>query len=76
MKNFFLTAIVLLSFSACETCDCEYVTRESNPTNNYRWTETYRSDWSSTCEDEVLSNSTYTGSNGQKWYTRTEIQCR
>lgn len=75
-KQIFILALALVGMTSCETCDCDYVTIESNPTNNYQWTETYRSDWTATCQDEIISSSVYTSSSGQKWYSQTEIQCR
>ena len=70
----FMTSLFL--FSSCEEdCDCEYVVYDSDPTNNYTWTESYRSTWDTTCEDEVLDESTSTIM-GEPWYSRTEIECK
>ena len=71
-----LSTVLVVFVSSWESwrCDCEYVTYSSNPTNNYTWTETYRSTWDSSCHDEVLSESTSTIS-GNEWYSRTEIEC-
>ena len=37
--------LLIAPLTSCEElrCDCEYVTYDSNPTNNYNWTETFRS---------------------------------
>ena len=79
MKLHFKSIIIFLliaPLTSCEElrCDCEYVTYDSNPTNNYNWTETYRSSWDASCSDELLDESTMTIS-GRRWYSRTEIQC-
>jgi hypothetical protein len=74
--SFIAILFTSMMFVSCEeACDCEYVTYDSDPTNNYNWTETYRSTWDASCEDEILDESTYTIS-GQSWYSRTEIQCK
>jgi len=77
MKKILYTLLLAPFFfiSSCEeSCDCDYVVYDSDPTNNYTWTETYRSSWDATCEDELMDESTYTIS-GQSWYSRTEIEC-
>lgn len=71
-----LIIILFILFTSCEDeCTCFYVTYESNPQNNYKWTETYRSSWDVTCGDELLDSSVYTDSDGKKWYTDTYIEC-
>ena len=77
MKKIILILFGFALFSSCEdsSCDCYYVSYDSDPTNNYVWTETYRSTWDSSCDNEILDQSTYTDFEGQKWYSRTEIQC-
>jgi len=79
MKEILIILFGCVLLSSCEdsfSCDCDYVTYDSDPTNNYVWTETYRSSWDTTCEDELMDESTYTDSEGQKWYSRTEIDCK
>lgn len=57
-------------FYSCETaiCDCEYVSYENGK-------ESYRSSWDASCEDEVLSTSTYTHYDGSTTRTVTKIEC-
>lgn len=68
----------LLFIAGCESfkCDCEYVVYDKDQTTNYRWEEVYRSSWDASCFDEVIDESTYTDSSGNKWYSRTEIECK
>ena len=79
MKKYCLVLFGSLFLVSCSdsslSCDCEYVVYDSDPTNNYVWTETYRSTWDSSCVDERLDESTYTDSDGDPWYSRTEIEC-
>jgi len=78
MKKLIIILFGCVLLSSCEgslSCDCDYVSYDSNPTNNYVWTETYRSSWDTTCENERLDESTYTDSDGQKWYSYTDIEC-
>ena len=78
MRNI-LFVLFFISIIACEEeeiCDCEYIVFDSDPTNNYQWTESFRSTLDASCENEVLSESTFTDSDGEKWYSRTEIQCK
>ena len=78
MKNYILIlfgSFLLVSCGDSLSCDCEYVVYDSDPTNNYVWTESYRSTWDSSCVDERLDESTYTDSDGDPWYSRTEIEC-
>jgi hypothetical protein len=80
-KRYLLVTIFILflplTLSSCGlfSCDCEYVVYDSNPTNNYTWTETYRSSWDSSCDDEKIDESVYTDSDGKKWYSETVIEC-
>lgn len=77
MKNFIFIlfgSFLLVSCGDSLSCDCEYVVYDSDPTNNYVWTESYRSTWDSSCQDEILDESTFT-IDGEPWYSRTEIEC-
>jgi uncharacterized protein YceK len=69
-----LSSIIL---SGCSSmCDCKYVKTESNPTTNYTWKQTFIDKWDASCSNEQLSNSTYTDSQGRKWYSKTKIVCK
>lgn len=73
MKNLQILLLAALLFTACEEeeemCDCDYITYEDGK-------ETYRSTWDASCEDEVLSESTFTYSDGSTVRTRTVIKCK
>ena len=81
MKKIFIFGVTLILINSCEdifeSCECEYVVYDSDPTNNYTWTETYRSTWDDNedCDDRTIDESTYTASNGDKYYSRTRIEC-
>jgi hypothetical protein len=76
MKKGIMIIAVLFLASCQEQCDCQYIKTESNPSNNYRWTQTYISTWDASCSNENLNSSTYTDSQGKQWYTKTEIKCK
>lgn len=68
--------LTALAFMGCgEICNCDYVVYDSNPTTNYQWRESYRSSWDTSCEDELIDESTYTDNQGDKWYSKTLIEC-
>ena len=75
-KLIVLSFILLLGCEYDYSCDCDYFVSESNPLNNHRWTETYRSYWDASCYDELLDQSTYTDYDGGKWYSKTYIECK
>lgn len=69
--------LIAVTFSSCESmCDCKYVKTESNPTTNYTWKQTFVDTWDATCSNEQLSNSTYTDTQGKKWYSKTAVVCK
>lgn len=80
MKKFIFFGLTFILINSCEdifeSCDCDYVVYDSDPTNNYTWTETYRSSWDNDdCDDRTIDESTYTASDGDKYYSRTRIEC-
>ena len=77
MKSLITILYLCLFCVSCdlfEPCNCDYVVYDSNPSNNYTWTQSYRSTWDY-CEEETLNESVYTDFEGQNWYSRTEIEC-
>ena len=79
MRKFFILGIILMLTNSCDDalgCECEYVVYDSDPTNNYTWTETYRSTWDNDdCDDRTIDESTFTASSGDKYYSKTKIEC-
>ena len=75
VKSLILLLLLVIPFSCINTCDCYYVVYQSNPTNNYKWKQTYISTWDASCVDELLSQSTYTDISGEEWYSKTWIEC-
>jgi hypothetical protein len=74
--KFALGSIVLgVMMTGC-MCNCQYIIMENNPTTNYQWKETFRSNWSASCSNETLNESVYTDSDGKKWLTKTKIVCK
>ena len=74
--KFLIFFFLLLIGTGC-SCTCEYVVYNRDPSTNYQWKETYRSTWDveDNCKSYQLDESTYTDSDGDKWYSRTEIEC-
>lgn len=70
-----VTIVFLGMFTSCEqTCDCQYVTYDTDENGN--WKESYRSTWDASCDSETLDESKYTSWDGTVSYSRTEIECR
>ena len=71
-----LYLLLFFLFIHCEildNCHCEYVVYEKD--EGERYTETYRSTWDASCEDEVLSEDVFTF-DGFRSYSKTVIECK
>lgn len=72
-----VTFVIMMLPGCIKTCQCDYVQYDRDPTTNYQWEESYRSTWdyAESCDNYTLDESTYTDSDGDKWYSRTDIEC-